>query len=182
MRQLLIDWKARYNKLSASAVRELGRTDPAFRADTERLFTAIARKTLNKNCGDCWVDAYAVLMTTDPDKAEEMTMERLFDLRAGAVLRDPMGDMTKLCTRLNLTDELALYHLAKHPDCITLFSKYPEDWHDRAVAFASPATRTATKPAAKAAEIPSAESAEPAPIVDAPKPKKPATVKKKGKK
>ena len=46
-----------------------------------------------------------------------------------------MNDNTRLVTRLNLTDELAKYHLGTNPDYIKFFSKYPENWREESAAY-----------------------------------------------
>ena len=56
-----------------------------------------------------------------------------FELRYGAVLIDPQGDAKKTATAANLTDELALYHLRTHPNCIKSFVRFPENWEQLAL-------------------------------------------------
>lgn len=119
--------------MSAADVRGLISSSFEFRKVTEELYTGVYHKPLNKSCGDCWLDAYILLMKGNPEKLKAMA-EKLFDLRAGAVLVDPQGDPKKTITRLNMTDKLALYHLRTHPDCIKLFSVFPPDWEEMATA------------------------------------------------
>lgn len=123
------EYKDTYKGMSAAEVRSLISDNVEFRKVTERLYQDAYHTKLNKSCGDCWFDAYIVLMRTDTEKLQEMK-DRLFDLRAGALLLDPKGDKSKTVTRLNLTDKLALYHLRHNPDCIKLFSKYPDNWEE----------------------------------------------------
>ena len=127
------EYKEKYKGMSAAQVRGLISDSADFRKETERLYTDAFHTKLNKSCGDCWFDAYIVLMRTDTQRLQEMK-ERLFDLRAGALLIDPKGDKSKTVTRLNLTDNLALYHLRHNPDLIKYFSKYPESWYELATA------------------------------------------------
>lgn len=129
----LSEYRSEYRGMSAADVRRLIAASPQFRKDTEALYTAVYHRKLNKSCGDCWFDAYVVLMTTDINKLQAMK-EKRFDLRAGAVLTDPYGDPAKTITARNVTDELALYHLRTHPECIRFFSVYPQDWEALAVA------------------------------------------------
>lgn len=56
-----------------------------------------------------------------------------FELRYGAVLIDPQGDAKKTATAANLTDELALYHLRTHPNCIKSFIRFPKNWEQLAL-------------------------------------------------
>lgn len=151
----LEDYKSRYGGRSESEVNSLVHSDSEFRDATEALYQAYFRMQLNKKCGDCWKDAYILLQTRKVSK--DMEHERLFDLKAGALLRDVrnMNDSSRLVTRLNLTDDLALYHLGTNPDYIKFFSKYPENWRELA-------TRHIAKldaPAADAAEDPEAKKA-----------------------
>jgi hypothetical protein len=129
---LLDEYRQRYNGMSAADVRGLISTSSEFRKETEDLYVGIYHQKLNKSCGDCWLDAYILLMKGNPEKLKAMA-EKRFDLRAGAVLIDPLGDPKKTITRLNMTDELALYHLRTHPDCARLFSVLPEGWEQEAV-------------------------------------------------
>ena len=126
------EYKSRYKGMSQSDVRKLARADSDFRDATERIYTASFHTALNKNCGDCWCDAYALIMLTANDKLMERS-NRHYELRAGALLRDVRkDDNTKLCSHHNLTDELALYHLGTNPNCIKYFRKYPDDWKEQA--------------------------------------------------
>lgn len=50
--------------------------------------------------------------------------ELLYELKAGAILYD--NDSTKVCTKHNLSNELAEYHINKNPEIIVKFSKYPK--------------------------------------------------------
>lgn len=125
------EYKSKYQGISPAEVRGLIAADASFRNETERLYTSIYHTKLNKSCSDCWFDAFILIMKTDTKKLKAM-QEKRFDLRAGALLLDPYGDPAKMVTHRNLTDELALYHLRTHPDCIRLFSKYPRNWEELA--------------------------------------------------
>lgn len=113
--------------MSAAEVRSLISSSKEFRNETERLYTSIYHQKLNKSCGDCWLDAYVLIMKGNPEKIRAMA-DKKFDLRAGAVLIDPYGDPEKTITHHNVTDELALYHLRTHPDCAKYFSTLPDNW------------------------------------------------------
>lgn len=125
----LEEYKAEYGGMKAAEVRSLIASSPAFRAETERIYYSIYRKRLNKSCGDCWMDAYILIMRGDPEKQKKM-MNKRYDLRAGVVLVDPHGDRAKMITTHNITDELAVYHLRTHPSCVRLFSVLPENWEE----------------------------------------------------
>lgn len=124
----LDEYTAEYGGMKAAEVRSLIASSPAFRAETERIYYSIYRKRLNKSCGDCWLDAYILIMRGDREKQKNMINKR-YDLRAGAVLVDPK-DPTKTATTHNITDELAIYHLRIHPTCKRLFSVLPENWEE----------------------------------------------------
>ena len=47
-----------------------------------------------------------------------------YQLKSGALLIDP-DDPTKNCTKFNLTNELAEYHLRRNPNCARLFAFIP---------------------------------------------------------
>lgn len=122
------EYRSQYAGVSSAQVRGLiADTANAFRADTEALYEKYFKAKLNKNCPDCWYDAFLALMRGDLAQMKKRA-ERSFELRAGALLVAPNGDATKLCNMNTLTDELALYHLSTHPACIELFDRYPRNW------------------------------------------------------
>lgn len=126
------EYKSKYQGISSAEVRELISSDTDFRNTTERLYVSIYHTKLNKSCGDCWFDAYILIMRTDTKTLKAM-QDKKFDLRAGALLIDSHGDPKKTVTQLNITDELALYHLRTHPDCAKLFYKLPPNWEELAI-------------------------------------------------
>lgn len=149
----LADYKSKYAGLSSADVTRLVASDSEFRAATEALYVAYFRSPLNKSCGDCWKDAYVLLMRRT--RNIEMEMERLFELKAGALLRDVrnLNDSSKLCTRLNMTDELALYHLGTNPNYIGLFAKYPDNWQKLANDYVAKLDGKKAKAEAAAPEV-----------------------------
>ena len=124
----LDQYKEQYKGMSAAEVRGLIARSADFRTETEKLYRSIYHKPLNKSCGDCWIDAYILIMRGDQIKLQAM-MNKRYNLRAGAVLVDPK-DPTKTATMNNITDELAIYHLRIHPTCKRLFSLLPENWEE----------------------------------------------------
>ena len=124
------DYKSRYSGLTQAQIRKLASESSEFRVETEMLYRKVSGSPLNKNCTECWVDAYAVIIKSDPDKVERRAA-RKFDLKAGALLIDRVkGDNSKMCSMHNITDELAIYHLRTNPKCIKYFSRYPENWQE----------------------------------------------------
>lgn len=139
-------FKQSYGGLSFGELTELVRTSAEFRGDLRTMYEGIFHDTLNHRCINCWWDAYHVIVTTSTERLEKMN-NRLFDLRAGCVLIDVVGhDGAKTCTHHNITDELALYHLRTHPEYISEFAKYPDNWQELAIA-SSPVVQEATRKA-----------------------------------
>lgn len=121
----ILSFRDRYAKLTRQELREKIKHELAFRQELEALYERATGLKLNKSCSDCWMDAYIVLMTI---KQITTMQEKNFELKAGALLIDVVShDNAKLCSRHNLTDELALYHLKTNPACRKKFSKVPEN-------------------------------------------------------
>lgn len=121
----ILSFRDKYGKLTRQELREKIKHEHAFRHELERLYVRATGLKLNKSCSDCWMDAYIVLMTI---KQITTMQEKNFELKAGALLIDVVNhDNAKLCTRHNLTDELALYHLKTNPACRKKFSKLPDN-------------------------------------------------------
>lgn len=126
----LIEFRSKYSGLSTAEVRNLLKEDPNFKAEIEELYEEVFHLKLQKTCSNCWEDAFIMLMTKKVEQMVELS-ERKFELKAGAVLYDlPSGDNSKMVSRHNLTDELAVYHLRKDPSRIKFFSAYPENWQE----------------------------------------------------
>lgn len=134
----ILTFRTKYAKLTRRELLEKIKTEHSFRQELESLYERATGLKLNKSCSDCWMDAYIVLMTIK----EITTMkEKNFELKAGALLIDIVGhDNDKLCTRHNLTDELALYHLRTNPACKNKFSKLPENLDELLAAEAAAAS------------------------------------------
>lgn len=151
----LAEYRSTYGGLTDKEVRRLIHEDTGFRAATEDLYEGVYHAPLNKGCTECWHDAYVLLMRSDISKLTEM-QERQFELKAGALLIDVVAyDNAKMATRVNLTDELALYHLSTNPSCIGKFSKYPANWQELAGQYAS----KGTSPKAGASKTPAKKKA-----------------------
>lgn len=146
----LDEYKRKYAGLAPASVRAMAKTDTAFRRDTEDLYKAVFRKGLNRSCSNCWEDAYIILSTTKTDRLMELK-QRKFELRNGALLRD-INDAGKLCSAHNLTDELAVHHLANNPENIRYFAKYPENWKELVKKYRKNASKAVSKENGDAAE------------------------------
>lgn len=109
-------------------------------AQFKQEITSLARIYLNRSisgCGNCYADAYFELIHLDIKKAMEKEACK-FRLFAGALLRDRNGDMSKLCSNHNITNELALYHLSTNPNCKSSFQEVPENLDELLQEFNSP--------------------------------------------
>lgn len=127
---MIESFREKYSGMTTAEVREKLKKDPAFKTEIETLYTTVFHQKLNRSCSNCWEDAFIVLMAKSLDEMLALS-HRKFELKAGALLLDlPEGDNSKMATRHNLTDELAIYHLGKHPEYIKFFSVYPENWEE----------------------------------------------------
>ncbi len=142
------EYKAAYSALTPKAAKAKALSDAAFRVETESLYSVFyPQHPLNRSCGECWADAFALLILTDIDKLMA-TKESKFALLNGAILRDYKGgDSKKLATAANLTDDLAIYHLAANPKNIEKFSKYPDNWRQLVATWKGQQTKAAKKAA-----------------------------------
>lgn len=109
-------------KISSSDLRQRIENDSSFRKEIEELSMYFLGDKPH-GCGNCYFDYFFKLRSkTIMDKSSN------FELRAGVLLHDPVNrDISKILTRHNLTDELALYHLVHNPECRIYFSKLPEN-------------------------------------------------------
>jgi hypothetical protein len=74
-------------------------------------------KSMPGSCRTCYIEA--ILKITN-----YKAMTKNYELKRGVLLQE-FGFPTKACTNLTLTDELAQWHLARHPEKAVLFSKIP---------------------------------------------------------
>lgn len=143
-------FRSAYAGLSGTEVRTKVTNEKEFRDEIEHLYVGVYHLPLNKACTECWVDGFVLLMRGDVDKLFEQS-KRQFELKAGALLMDSIGHRKELhVSHHNLTDDLALYHLATRPQNITQFSKAPDNWRELALAAYNPdGTPNTTKTPAK---------------------------------
>lgn len=143
-------FRSQYGGMSFTDMSKLVRSSADFRGVLRSLYEQCFHDTLNGACINCWWDAYHVMTTSPIERLEKMQTKK-FDLRAGCVLIDVVGhDNALTATRHNITDELALYHLRTHPEYISEFSKYPENWRELAIK-SSPVVQQAEREAEQAA-------------------------------
>lgn len=108
--------------------------------------SALSKRFLHRTvagCQNCYMDAYLELINLSIDKV--MSKDRLeFRLRNGALLRDVVNQSIDLnCTNLNITEELALYHLKTNPGCRKMFDKLPDNIEQLLEDFRLPGEGTA---------------------------------------
>ena len=101
-------------------------SDREFKNEIKEIYKLIFEKTLS-GCSNCIADAYYRILNSKTENREQKT-NRKFRLRAGAVLHDKNFNADKMASNVNITDELALYHLANKPDCVVYFSELPDNW------------------------------------------------------
>lgn len=91
-------------------------------------FTLFGRSIPNKNCSDCYRDAYMEIKIK-LNKTKAMPKKSDFVLKAGAIITF-FGE--PLCySNANITDEAALRFLAMNPRNESLFETLPDDWKSR---------------------------------------------------
>lgn len=125
------DWYGSLSREEQSRyVRDLGKKVDYNREEQIR---ALSRKYLHKEvrgCGFCLLSAHFELIKIDMSKIVNITED--YALLPGVVLHDPINkDFSKILTPQNMTDDLALYHIANNPKCLDLFARVPSDLQDR---------------------------------------------------
>lgn len=142
----IAEFRERYAGLDQKAVRHMIQTDATFKMEIENLYRKVFKTLLNGRCSDCTMDGYILLMKSNIDNlmAKQNTQ---FALRAGALLLDPenVNDNSKICSQANITDELALYHLAKNPSCRRKFIKLPDNVDELVAEYAKKLAGNANK-------------------------------------
>lgn len=99
----------------------------------EEQIRALSKKYLHKEvrgCGFCLLSAHFELIRLDMTRLTTTTSE--YALLPGVILHDPVNkDFAKILTPMNMTEDLALYHIANNPKCLELFSRVPSDLQKR---------------------------------------------------
>lgn len=125
----LIALKARGKQASNS--RELLKlivNDYSFKQEIASLYYEIFKKQV-VGCNNCYADAFFELTNLIKEGDRKMDIEKKFVLKRGVLLYDQVNlDASKMLCFTNLTDELALYHLATNPECVKYFNQLPDDW------------------------------------------------------
>ena len=109
-------------------------SDVNFKQEVETLYKYYFSKTL-KGCQNCFCDGYHELINLKQERIMEKSKCE-FKLRAGALLQDRRTNQDKYrCTNVNLTNDLALYHLKTNPTCEKYFTQLPADWKEQVKAY-----------------------------------------------
>lgn len=106
--------------------------DKELREEVRLLYSLIFGKQLS-GCLNCMADA-AFEIVRSKDMVEKSPFEYL--LAAGDLLYDSATmDSSKAMSNANISEELALYHLATNPACKERFIRLPQDWQERVEAY-----------------------------------------------
>lgn len=130
----LVAYREWYGALSKEAqssyAKSLGSKQDLFHETQVR---TLAREFLGKEvtgCGFCLLSAHFELIKLDMATIKNKTSE--YQVLAGVVLHDPVNkDFSKILTAANVTESLALYHIAHNPRALQYFSRVPEDLQAR---------------------------------------------------
>lgn len=132
----LIKYQNDFNQLSPSEVagfNQLLDTDVAIKKEIKALAEYYLRMQLD-SCGWCYAEAHIKLIKLNIEEMKNRTNE--YELRAGTVLHDPINrDFSLILTAANITERLALYHLACNPKALEYFTKTPIDLDKRLADF-----------------------------------------------
>lgn len=107
---------------SVADLRNKVSSDPDFKKSLEAIYSEMFGKELNRECPDCWNDAYLAIWS-------KMKSDNHFQLRAGAVLTDAENGV--VYNQHSISDKYALKHLKQFPESIDLFAVVPSDLDER---------------------------------------------------
>lgn len=125
------EWFSGLTKSEQSAyINSLGQVkNPRRESQIRTLSREFLGKTIT-GCGYCLLSAHFELMKIDMKNLKEKTTE--YALLPGVVLHDPVNkDFSKMLSPRNMTEELALYHIAHNPKVLTFFAHVPGDLDER---------------------------------------------------
>lgn len=83
-----------------------------------------------KGCNDCYKDA-CIEMVAYLRKNGKFREKLYYVLRNGVVIQLGGFGSQEFYTNKNICDAVAVAYLREHPQDITKFSRYPEDWQDQ---------------------------------------------------
>ena len=100
--------------------------------EIKNIYKRVKRMELVETCHNCFTDAYFALL--NQYRADKKKFNALYyseyKMAGGAVISE-FGDTSTICTAVNVTNELAEYHLKKDAENIRYFNAYPENWKER---------------------------------------------------
>lgn len=105
---------------NANQLTLLIKSNPKIKDVISSLYFDIFNKQLS-GCNNCIADGtFLILKHSNMNKSN-------FQLRAGEVIYDPspLKDAAKMLTQNNMSEELAIYHIAENPKCFSKFTKFP---------------------------------------------------------
>lgn len=120
--------KAEFN--STAAITAAIKNEPTLKAEIKELYAYFFHANLCDTCrnGQNIADGCVRLLTITEAEADR-ACSLLYQLVNGAI---GIGGASDFVTNINLTNEKAERHLAKNPELIRYFAKYPSDWQERA--------------------------------------------------
>ena len=103
-------------------------SDAKLKAEVKSVYKGLFNKELT-GCVDCLADGLFEILNLNGKRMTQL-IERRFWLKAGAVIHDKNFNAEKMMSNVNITDELALYHLSRNPDCAKHFRIIPDNWRE----------------------------------------------------
>lgn len=86
--------------------------------------------TIRNGCADCYRDA-CIEMVTYLRKHGKFRDKLHYVLRNGVVIQLGGFGSSDMYTNANICDAVAVAYLREHPQDITLFQRFPEDWQEQ---------------------------------------------------
>ena len=90
---------------------------------------SLTGETINTGCAACYIEAIFKII--------KLTKMANYELKRGVLLQE-FGYPDKACTSLTITDELAKWHLNRHPEKAVYFSKIPSDFVPKVNVYVPP--------------------------------------------
>ena len=101
--------------------------EPENREMIKHLYGIVFRVKLRRTCTNCFMDAWHEIMWKLKDiKNLKRELMGDFKLKQGQILH--CQKVAPQTTWQNLTDDLAIQHLAETPEKIEMFESFPADW------------------------------------------------------
>lgn len=100
--------------------------------EIKAIYKRVKRMELVETCHNCFTDSFFLLLNQyRSDKKKFIALyNNEYKMAGGAVISE-FGNTSTICTAVNVTNELAEYHLKKDAENIKYFNAYPENWKER---------------------------------------------------